>query len=79
MTVRRLGWLAWMVERVGESRKHYEREALDRAGVSIAMTAEALSGHTWVAWQASTRFATEGSLDDGAIISQSKRDERTDG
>lgn len=78
MTVRRLGWLAWMVERVGESRKHCEREALDRAGVRITMT-EALSGHTWVAWQASTRFAAEGSLDDRAIISLSKRDERTDG
>lgn len=44
MTVQRLGWLAWMVERVGESRKHYEREALDRVGVSITMTAEALAG-----------------------------------
>lgn len=78
MTVQRLGWLAWMVERVGESRKHCEREALDRAGVRITMIAEALSGHTWVAWQASTRFAAEGSLD-RAIISLSKRDERTDG
>lgn len=78
MTVWGLGWLAWMLECVGQRRKHYGREPLDRARVSITMTAEALAGHYVRSYLGGLRNS-QLSSDVRVKISVSRRDARMDG